>query len=85
VLGGDFNTIQGGIEEDVYGQARAWARGLATEDPRPTHAMGRLDYLFVRLGHEWEATTTRVEDKYGSDHHPVLARFRRVEPMRNMW
>jgi endonuclease/exonuclease/phosphatase family metal-dependent hydrolase len=85
VLGGDFNTIQGGVEEDVYGQARAWARGLATEDPRPTHAMGRLDYLFVRLGHGWEATTTRVEDKYGSDHHPVLARFRRVEPMRNMW
>jgi endonuclease/exonuclease/phosphatase family metal-dependent hydrolase len=85
VLGGDFNTIQGGVEEDVYGQARAWARGLVTEDPRPTHAMGRLDYLFVRLGPGWEATTTRVEDKYGSDHHPVMARFRRAEPMRNMW
>jgi len=80
VLGGDFNTIQGGVEEEAYTQARGWSRGLATEDPRSTHAMGRLDYLFVRLAPGWEAMTTRLDNKYGSDHHPVLARFRPAKP-----
>ncbi len=75
-LGGDFNTVQGGAQEEAYRLARAWSRGLEREDPRPTHDLGRLDYLFVRLAPGWVAATSRVEDKYGSDHHPVLARFR---------
>ena len=85
VLGGDFNTIQGGVEEDAYLHARAWSRGLAAEDPRATHFMGRIDYLFARMATDWMATTTRVDEKYGSDHHPVLARFQRVAGTRNMW
>jgi endonuclease/exonuclease/phosphatase family metal-dependent hydrolase len=75
VLGGDFNTIQAGAAEDVYAMARAWSRSLFDEDPRRTHRLGRLDYLFFRLNEGWTASTTRVNDKYGSDHHPVLGRI----------
>lgn len=77
VLGGDLNTIQAGAAEEVYSIAREWSRSLLDEDPRGTHRMGRLDYLFFRLNDGWTASTTRVEDKYGSDHHPVLGRIAR--------
>jgi endonuclease/exonuclease/phosphatase family metal-dependent hydrolase len=76
VLGGDFNTIQGGAREDAYRRARAWSHSLDLEDQRSTHMLGRLDYIFARLASGWRVDTTRITEKYGSDHHPVLARFR---------
>ena len=78
VLGGDFNTVQGGAREAIYRDARAWSRSLAVEDPRSTHLLGRLDYVFARLAPGWEATTIRIDERYGSDHHPVLAQFRKA-------
>jgi hypothetical protein len=75
VLGGDFNTIQSGPQESAYEHARAWSTGFAHEDQRTTHMMGRLDYLFFRLRPGVTAATMRIEDKFGSDHHPVLGRF----------
>jgi endonuclease/exonuclease/phosphatase family metal-dependent hydrolase len=77
VLGGDFNTIQGGADEDTYLDLRAWSQSLAREDARTTHPLGRLDYLFARLAPGWLLSTTRIEAKYGSDHHPVMGRFNR--------
>jgi endonuclease/exonuclease/phosphatase family metal-dependent hydrolase len=74
VLGGDFNTIQSGAKESAYAQARAWSTGLAAEDPRNTHMMGRLDYLFFRLP-DADATVTRIDRRFGSDHYPLLGRF----------
>jgi endonuclease/exonuclease/phosphatase (EEP) superfamily protein YafD len=79
VLGGDFNTIQGGADEDAYVQARGWSHSLAVEDRRSTHFMGRLDYLFFRLSPEWTATTERLNEQFGSDHYPVLGRFVHAE------
>ena len=78
MLGGDFNTIQGGADEPAYALARAWSDDLDIEDPRSTHRMGRLDYLFFKSGNEWKLSTTRIDDRFGSDHHPVLGRFRRT-------
>ena len=76
VLGGDFNTIQGGADEPTYALARTWSRDLATEDPHATHRMGRLDYLFFRSdGGGTTLSTTRVGERFGSDHHPVIGRF----------
>ena len=75
VLGGDFNTIQGGADEEAYQQARAWATSLAGEDRRPTHHMGRLDYLFFRLADRRQATTERLNERFGSDHYPVIGRI----------
>jgi endonuclease/exonuclease/phosphatase (EEP) superfamily protein YafD len=77
VLGGDFNTVQGGDREEGYRHARAWSTSLAAEDRRRTHMMGRLDYLFFRLAEGWTAETHRLDDRFGSDHHPVLGTFRR--------
>jgi hypothetical protein len=79
VIGGDFNTVQGGTREAAYRTMRAWSQSLQSEDPRSTHLLGRLDYIFARLSPEWLITTTRVSDKYGSDHHPVVARFRHID------
>jgi endonuclease/exonuclease/phosphatase family metal-dependent hydrolase len=78
IVGGDFNTVQGGDREEAYRRLRAWSQSLHEEDARATHLMGRLDYIFARLSPGWRVSTTRIENKYGSDHHPVLARFRSV-------
>jgi len=76
VLGGDFNTVTGGDREEGYRHARAWSKSLQREDARRTHLMGRLDYLFFRLSDGWIADTSRLTDRFGSDHHPVLGTFR---------
>jgi endonuclease/exonuclease/phosphatase family metal-dependent hydrolase len=78
VVGGDFNTVQGGAREEAYRKIRAWSTSLGVEDERATHLLGRLDYVFARLSPAWQVSTTRISRKYGSDHHPVLARFHRV-------
>jgi endonuclease/exonuclease/phosphatase family metal-dependent hydrolase len=80
VIGGDFNTVQGGAREDAYRRVRAWSTSLRHEDSRSTHLLGRLDYVFARLSPAWRVDTMRVPEKYGSDHHPVLARFHHVPP-----
>ena len=77
-LGGDFNTVQAGTDEDVYKDARAWSTAPAREDRRLTHLLGRLDFLFFRLPPGWIATVTRLNEKFGSDHYPVLGRVERV-------
>jgi len=77
VLGGDFNTVRAGAGEDAYHLARAWSNSLAREDARNTHLMGRLDYLFFRLADGWTASTARLDERFGSDHYPVLGTFSR--------
>lgn len=77
VLGGDFNTVQSGAGESAYRLARAWSTGMVREDPRKTHLMGRLDYLFFRLGDGWAASTHRLDERFGSDHYPVIGTFSR--------
>lgn len=78
IWGGDFNTVRGGDTERAYRDARAWSSSLALEDRRSTHMMGRLDYLFFRLSPEWAAATRRLDDRFGSDHYPVLGTFTRI-------
>lgn len=74
VIGGDFNTIRD-FEEKAYNRVRAWSTSLAGENRRFTHLLGRLDYVFFRLAGGWRATTTRIRERFGSDHHPVAGRF----------
>ena len=75
VLGGDFNMVRGGAREEAYQHARAWSKSLRHEDRRRTHLMGRIDYLFFRLPDGWHGSTERLDDRFGSDHHPVIGRF----------
>ncbi|MBY0494766.1 MAG: hypothetical protein K2Y23_11175 [Cyanobacteria bacterium] len=77
VLGGDFNTVRAGAREDAYRLARAWSTSLHREDRRDTHMMGRLDYLFFKLNSGWKGSTYRLEERFGSDHHPVIGTFSR--------
>jgi endonuclease/exonuclease/phosphatase family metal-dependent hydrolase len=77
VLGGDFNTVQSGADEEAYHLARTWATGFVTEDSRNTHLMGRLDFLFFRMADGWSASTRRLDDRFGSDHYPVIGTFSR--------
>ena len=77
VVGGDFNTVRSGADESAIQLLKAWSRGAASEDPRDTHMMGRLDYLFFNLPQEWSASTQRLDERFGSDHHPVLGTFSR--------
>lgn len=78
VLGGDLNVLSGGVQEAVYADARRWATSVAEEDPRSTHLMGRLDYLFFRFPQSWRGSTRRGESRFGSDHYPVAATFFRT-------
>jgi endonuclease/exonuclease/phosphatase (EEP) superfamily protein YafD len=77
VWGGDFNTVRGGDAEPAYRKARAWSSSLSFEDRRSTHMMGRLDYLFFRLAGGGTAATRRLDDRFGSDHYPVIGTFSR--------
>ncbi len=73
ILGADLNTWLGGVE-------RAWrllrdAFPLwVDEDARPTIGFRlRVDHLFARLPPGAGARHQRLDSRYGSDHHPVLA------------
>ncbi|HEX6162187.1 MAG TPA: hypothetical protein VFZ31_02390 [Vicinamibacterales bacterium] len=77
VLGGDFNTVRAGAREDAYHLARKWSTSLVDEDRRDTHMMGRLDYVFAKLEDGWKLTTRRLDERFGSDHYPVMAFFSR--------
>lgn len=74
VLAGDLNTWFGSLEPAYRRFARGFDRQRSV-DSRPTFGILRLDHLFVRLPRGWEADTVRL-DRFGSDHHPLLARLR---------
>jgi endonuclease/exonuclease/phosphatase family metal-dependent hydrolase len=79
IVGGDLNTWLGPTEP-------AW-RMLLMRFPDTPHGVRvdatfrdrlALDHLFFQLPEGWEGETYVVADKYGSDHHPVVAEiFRR--------
>lgn len=77
VLGGDFNTVKRGDREHAYRLARAWSKSTTSEDTRVTHMMGRLDYLFFRLNDGHTGTSRRLNERFGSDHYPVVGTFSR--------
>ena len=77
VLGGDFNTVRSGAGEEASRLARGWSSGFKHEDRRVTHLMGRLDYVFFKGEGGWRIETRRAEERFGSDHHPVVATFSR--------
>ena len=72
VVGGDLNTMLGPHEP-------AWRELLARFPDTPGHHEPTfrdrlvLDHLFFDLPDGWRATRRVVEDRYGSDHQPVVA------------
>lgn len=71
ILGGDMNTMLGPSEPAW----RAFLDRFPHTPPRPEPTFRDrlvLDHLFLDLPDGWTATRTVIDERYGSDHHPVL-------------
>ena len=78
LVGGDFNTWFG-YADRTYKAMAAAVPDIGAADRRPTFAgLLRLDHVFSRPPEGWTATATRLAERFGSDHHPILARVRAV-------
>ena len=72
ILGGDLNTLLGPAEPAWRLFARRFP-DTPTDQADPTFRERlTLDHLFFDLPDGWTARRRVVEDRYGSDHHPVL-------------
>jgi endonuclease/exonuclease/phosphatase family metal-dependent hydrolase len=85
IVGSDLNTWAGGPREPAFTTLqRAFPQTRAPEDP--TFRFGlTLDYLFLRLPDAWQAESRRLDSRFGSDHHPLLALVRRPTDARREW
>jgi endonuclease/exonuclease/phosphatase family metal-dependent hydrolase len=72
ILGGDMNTMLGPTEPAW----RAFLDRFPDTPPRPEPTFRDrlvLDHLFLDLPDGWVAKRQVIAERYGSDHHPVLA------------
>ena len=75
IVGADLNTWSVGFLESAVETLR---ERFPDGPPfaAPTMTVGgiprQLDHLLFRLPDGWRASLLRVDDRYGSDHHPVL-------------
>jgi endonuclease/exonuclease/phosphatase family metal-dependent hydrolase len=76
VLGADLNTWFQGDREPSVRIARVRFTEPERTPPEATHRLGflgnKLDYLLFQIPDGWSVETRRLEDRYGSDHHPLL-------------
>jgi endonuclease/exonuclease/phosphatase family metal-dependent hydrolase len=75
VVGGDFNTWFG-FSDNAYRAMAAAMADAAAGDRRPTFRRWlRLDHVFSRPPDGWSLRARRLDEDYGSDHHPLIAQF----------
>jgi endonuclease/exonuclease/phosphatase family metal-dependent hydrolase len=76
LLAGDLNTWTRGTDEDAFRTLRRLLPRPDAIDMRPTaNRLGRgrkLDYLLLRAPSAWHFTERRIDDRYLSDHNPIL-------------
>jgi endonuclease/exonuclease/phosphatase family metal-dependent hydrolase len=72
VVAGDFNAWFG-YRDAAYKELARIARPAATEDRRATFGPLRLDHALFRLPAGWQASVKRADNRYGSDHYPLIA------------
>jgi endonuclease/exonuclease/phosphatase family metal-dependent hydrolase len=72
IVGGDFNAWFG-FRDAAYKELADRLSPPAVNDTRPTFGPLRLDHLLFRLPQGWRAEVHRADDKYGSDHYPLIA------------
>jgi endonuclease/exonuclease/phosphatase family metal-dependent hydrolase len=79
-MGGDFNTWFGPTEPALKDIRKRFS-STPHEGPEPTYEDHLvLDHLFFDLPDRWEAVREVVKDRYGSDHHPVVALILQKHP-----
>ncbi len=76
VVGADLNTWSAAALEEAPRVLRASFPDTPGEDA-PTFTMAgvlsrKLDYLMFRLPAGWASTVRTIDDRYGSDHHPIV-------------
>lgn len=73
VMGGDLNTWTGSAEPALSILRSALGSPIA-DDRRPTFVGGRrIDFILARLPAGWALSYRRLDDRYGSDHYPLVA------------
>lgn len=72
VIGGDFNAWFG-FHDAAYRELTALAHPAPGQDRRATFGPMRLDHLLFRLPEGWRVTVRRADQRYGSDHYPLVA------------
>lgn len=70
ILAGDLNSWAS--IEPALDLLRHEFDAVVVRDNKPTHAAGRLDEIFARVPERWRVTTRRLDQRYGSDHYPLL-------------
>jgi endonuclease/exonuclease/phosphatase (EEP) superfamily protein YafD len=76
VLAGDFNTWFG-TAEPAYLETRAAFPDTHMPDTRATFlGILRLDHVFLRLDQRWRASFRRGDNRFGSDHYPLIGTVR---------
>ena len=77
ILGGDLNTWLGENEPAWRAFGRRFADTPPDDHiPAPTFRDRlALDHVFFDLPPGWNGARRVIPDKYGSDHHPVMAVF----------
>jgi endonuclease/exonuclease/phosphatase family metal-dependent hydrolase len=75
VLGGDLNTWFGFRDSAYLTAARAFPQTQVSDRRATFHGLLRLDHLFFRLDEGWRAAFHRAEDRYDSDHYPLIGQI----------
>ena len=75
VLGGDLNTWFGFRDSAYLAAARAFPQTQVSDQRATFHGLLRLDHLFFRLDEGWRAAFRRAEDRYDSDHYPLIGQI----------
>jgi endonuclease/exonuclease/phosphatase family metal-dependent hydrolase len=79
VLGSDLNTWSDGPHESAVATLLRAFPDSPAPPMRPTFRSGAaqfaLDYVLFRLPARWRADARRLDDRFGSDHYPLLSRL----------
>jgi endonuclease/exonuclease/phosphatase family metal-dependent hydrolase len=76
VVGGDYNTWFGFSEPAYLETVRAFPDTRVTDARATFGGLLRLDHLFFRLAPGWRAAFARADDRFGSDHFPLVGSVR---------
>lgn len=72
IVGGDFNAWFGS-HDAAYREMAKVARPAPKQDRRASFGPLRLDHVLFRLPDGWRAALRRADQRYGSDHYPLIA------------
>jgi endonuclease/exonuclease/phosphatase family metal-dependent hydrolase len=76
ILGGDFNTWSGFSDQAYRTLARRFPVTRVVDRRATFRGWLRLDHLFFRLAPGWTSRFRRADERFGSDHYPLVGSVR---------